>query len=286
MHMKDYSKYPDGNKFYSGAERKKSILIANQPYLIKFQKNSREGLRYNHISEYLGSHIFTMLGINTQETFLGTYHNEKVVVIKDFLEDEEVFVPFNGVGDSSLEQDKEKYQYTYEDIIQMLKENIKLTNVEQTIDLFWDMFIIDAFIANFDRHGSNWGFIKKDNIYRLSPIFDNGSSLFPSLNTDEKIEVVLNDPDEINRRIYQFPTSQVKYKGQKSSYYEVISSLEFEECNRALIRITEKIDLDKINKLIDSLEEVSDKRKEFYKTILKQRYEKILIASYNKLKKQ
>ncbi|MBR3694598.1 MAG: HipA domain-containing protein [Erysipelotrichales bacterium] len=284
--MKDYSKYPDGNKFYSGAERKKSILIANQPYLVKFQKNSREGLRYNHISEYLGSHIFTMLGISTQETFLGTYHNEKVVVIKDFLEDEEVFVPFNGVGDSSLEQDKEKYQYTYEDIIQMLKENIKLTNVDQTIDLFWDMFIIDAFIANFDRHGSNWGFIKKDNTYRLSPIFDNGSSLFPSLNTDEKIEAVLNDPEEIDKRIYQFPTSQVKYKGQKSSYYEIISSLEFPECNQALLRITERIDLDKINKLIDSLEETTEIRKQFYKMILKQRYEKILLASYNKLKAQ
>ena len=284
--MKDYSKYPDGNKFYSGAERKKSILIANQPYLVKFQKNSREGLRYNHISEYLGSHIFTMLGINTQETFLGTYHNEKVVVIKDFLEDEEVFVPFNGVGDSSLEQDKEKYQYTYEDIIQMLKENIKLTNVEQTIDLFWDMFIIDAFIANFDRHGSNWGFIKKDNTYRLSPIFDNGSSLFPALNTDDKIQAVLNDPEEIQKRIYQFPTSQVKYNGKKSSYYEIISSLEFEECNQALIRITERIDLAKIYKLIDSLEEVTEIRKGFYKTILQQRYEKILLASYNKLKAQ
>jgi len=285
-HMKDYSKYPDGNKFYSGAERKKSILIANQPYLVKFQKNSREGLRYNHISEYLGSHIFTMLGISTQETFLGTYHNEKVVVIKDFLEDEEVFVPFNGVGDSSLEQDKEKYQYTYEDIIQMLKENIKLTNVDQTIDLFWDMFIIDAFIANFDRHGSNWGFIKKDNTYRLSPIFDNGSSLFPALNTDDKIQAVLNDPEEIQKRIYQFPTSQVKYNGKKSSYYDIISSLEFEECNHALIRITERIDLEKINKLIDSLEEISEIRKGFYKMILQQRYEKILLASYNKLKAQ
>ena len=84
-------------------------------------------------------------------------------------------------------------------------------------------------------------------------------------------------------RIYKFPTSQVKYKGRKSSYYEIISSLAFEECNNALIRIVERVDFDKINKLIDSVENISEKRKEFYKTILKQRYEKILLKSYNGL---
>lgn len=281
--MIDYSKYLDGGRFYSGAERKKSILINDNAYLVKFQKNSRDGLRFNHVSEFLGSHIFSMLGIETQETQLGTFGNENVVVIKDFLSEEEVFVPFNGIGDSSLEQDKEKYQYSYEDIIKMLKENIKLTDVEQTIDLFWDMFIVDALIANFDRHGSNWGFIKKDNKYRLSPIFDNSSSLFPQLNTDEKIQAVLNDQEEIGQRIYKFPTTQVKYQGKKSSYYDIISSLAFEECNNALVRITERVDLNKINKLIDSIENISDLRREFYKTILKERFEIILLESYNKL---
>ena len=281
--MQDYSRYPDGNRYYSGVERKKSILISEKPYLVKFQKNSRDGLTFNYISEYLGSHIFSLLGIETQETFLGTYKGENVVVIQDFLGEDEVFVPFNGVGDSSLEQDKEKYQYSYEDIIGMLQVNIKLTDVDQTIELFWDMFIIDALIANFDRHGSNWGFIKKDNKYRLSPIFDNGSSLFPQLNTDEKLEAVLKNQEEIDMRIYKFPTSQVKYHGKKSSYYEIISSLEFEECNQALVRIVERIDFNKINQLIDSIENISEIRKTFYKTILKQRYEKILLESYHKL---
>ena len=57
----------------------------------------------------------------------------------------------------------------------------------------------------------------------------------------------------------------------------------FEECNNALVRIVERINLDKINKLIDSVENISKKRKEFYKTILEQRYEKILLKSYNEL---
>mgnify|MGYP000725991490 CR=1 FL=1 len=49
------------------------------------------------------------------------------------------------------------------------------------------MYLIDAWIGNFDRHGSNWGFLKKNNRYRMAPVYDNGSSLFPRLNTDEKL---------------------------------------------------------------------------------------------------
>ena len=108
--------------------------------------------------------------------------------------------------------------------------------------------------------------------------------MFPQLNTDEKIDQVLNNQEEINMRIYKFPTSQVKYKEKKSSYYEIISSLEFEECNNALVRITERADLNKINQLIDLVEGISDKRKGFYKIIIKQRFEKILLESYQKLK--
>ena len=66
--MLDYSKYPASDRYYSGAERKKSILINNNAYIVKFQKNSRDGLRFNHISEFLGSHIFSLLGMETQET--------------------------------------------------------------------------------------------------------------------------------------------------------------------------------------------------------------------------
>ena len=104
-------------------------------------------------------------------------------------------------------------------------------------------------------------------------LFSLGSSLFPQLNTDEKITAVLNDQNEIDQRIYRFPTSQIKYQGKKSSYYEIISNLDFKECNKALVRITEKVDLKKINRLIDTVEGISDIRREFYKIILKQRFE-------------
>ena len=281
--MRDYSKYEKTPVMFSGAEKKFEIIIDGHRYIVKFQKNSEVGLTYNYISEYLGSHIFQSIGIPVQETFLGTYDGKNVVVIKNFLEPEDALVAFNGVGESSLERDKELYQYTYEDITAMLTENMKSTNVAETLERFWDMFIVDALIGNFDRHGGNCGFIKRDNQYRIAPVYDNGSCLYPKLNTDEKIAEVLSNREEIDKRIYRFPTSHIKVKNRKSSYFEVISSLQFEACNDALKRIVPRIDLERINRIIDEIEEISGLRKQFYKTMLQQRYEKILMYSYRML---
>lgn len=281
--MRDYSIYERTPVLFSGAERKFEIIIDGYRYIVKFQKNSEVGFIYNHISEYLGSHIFQSVGIPVQETFLGTYDGKNVVVMKNFGEKDDVFVAFNGIGESSLERDKELYQYSYEDIVAMLQENVKLTNVEETVERFWDMFIVDALIGNFDRHGGNWGFLKSNNEYRIAPVYDNGSSLYPRLNTDEKIAAVLASEEEIDKRIYQFPTSHIKVDNRKSSYYEVISSMQFSACNEALKRIVPKVDIGKIKDIVDEIEGISELRRQFYKTMLEQRYEKILLSAYRKL---
>ncbi|MCQ2436512.1 MAG: HipA domain-containing protein, partial [Clostridia bacterium] len=282
--MKDYSEYPiDQNVFYSGAERKEQITINGNRYIMKFQKNSEIGMVFNHISEYIGSHMFELLEIPVQETLLGVYNGENIVLLKNFVGEGEVLTHFNDVGESSLEEDKEMYQYSYDDIQKMLQDNKKLTNVEETVSRFWDMFVIDALNGNFDRHGGNWGFLKKDNQYRIAPVYDNGSSMYPKLNTSERINEVLESQEEIEKRVYQFPTSHVKLNGKKSSYYEVINSLQFEECNKAILRIVPRIDFGKIEKLIDGIEGIDKLRKTFYKTMYRKRYELILKPAYEKL---
>lgn len=279
----DYSRYASSGRFYTGAERKKGILIAGEAYIVKYAKESPDGMTYSHVSEYLGSHIFANAGLETQQTMLGTCDGKEVVVMKDFLSIGESFFPFNDVGDSSLERDRERYKYTYEDIMQMLMENTKLTNVTETCKRFWDMYVVDAWIGNFDRHGANWGFIKKNNKYRIAPIYDNGSSLFPKLNTDDKMQNVLDSKEELERRIFQFPTSQILLNGRKSSYYEVISSMRYPECNEALLRIYERADMEWVSGFIDGMEGISAMRKRFYQVMLEARYEKLIKETYQRL---
>ncbi len=280
----DFSYYEKSGTYFGGSEKKLGLIISNNEYMIKFQKQTEFGKRNNHISEYIGSHIFEMLGFECQETYLGTYDGEQVVACKSFIQGGYQFVPFNDVGESTLDQDKEKYQYSYEDIMQMLRDNSKLTRVDETISQFWELYIVDAMLGNFDRHGANWGFLKKDNKYKLAPIFDNGSSLFPNLTEEDEMLSIINSEEETSKRIYAFPTSQIKLNGKKSSYYDVISSLRFTECNIALANIYARIDLKRIHSFIDNdVLFISDIQKKFYKHIITERFNNIIKSSYDRL---
>ena len=279
----DFSEYKLNGKYYGGSERKEGISIDGEDYIIKFRKQTAFGKRNNHISEFLGSHIFEISGLEAHKTYLGYRMGEEVVACKDFNIQGRQFVPFNDVGESTLDQDKETYQYDYEDIMQMLRDNSKLTNVQETISMFWRIYIVDALLGNFDRHGANWGFIKENNRYTLAPVFDNGSCLFPNLADEAEMKETMESEEETDKRIYRFPTSQVKLNGKKSSYFEVIHSLQFEECNDALRYIMSQLDMSEVEKLIEETPLISEIQKAFYKHILTARYNKILLSSYENM---
>jgi len=286
MQAIDFSNYEISGKYYGGSERKIGILIDGESYMLKFQKKTAFGKRNNHISEFIGSHIFELCGFHTHKTYLGYKDGEQVVACKDFNVAGKQFVPFNDVGESTLDQDKDAYQYDYEDIMQMLRDNSKLTNVEETISAFWEVYILDALLGNFDRHGANWGFIKENNKYDMAPVFDNGSSLYPALVDEEEMRFIIESEEETDKRVYTFPTSQVKLNGKKSSYYEVIHSLEFPECNKALCNVYKRIDMKQIKELIESTPLISETQKEFYWHMIRARYEKIIKVSYDELRER
>lgn len=279
----DFSDCPEINQYYGGSERKIGIICKGSGYMLKFQKKTAFGTRMNHVSEYLGSHIFNLLNIPAQETFLGKYKGEEVVACRDFIPRDGEFVPFNDVGESTLDHDKDQYQYDYTDVMRLLQDNSKLTHVQETISAFWRIYIVDAFLGNFDRHGSNWGFIKKNNKYTLAPVFDNGSCLFPQMVDDSVMLQTMQRDEEFNRRVFTFPTSQIQLHGQKSSYYEVIHSLAFPECNDALVEIVKRINMRMIHDLVNQTAFTSGVRKRFLICMLQIRFDKILLASYQKL---
>ena len=94
---------------------------------------------------------------------------------------------------------------------------------------------------------------------------------------------IMKSEEETDKRIYRFPTSQVKLNGKKSSYFEVIHSLQFEECNDALRYIMSQLDMTEVEKLIEETPLISEIQKAFYKHILMARYNKILLSSYEKM---
>ncbi len=79
------------------------------------------------------------------------------------------------------------------------------------------MFIVDALVGNFDRHNGNWGFLINENLKRkieLAPIYDCASCLYPQL-TDENIIEIIDNEQEMEARVYVFPTSALKINDKK-----------------------------------------------------------------------
>ena len=78
------------------------------------------------------------------------------------------------------------------------------------------MFVIDALLGNFDRHNGNWGFlVDTDGFSYIAPVFDCGSCLLPQAD-DKVMKQVLENKDDLNARIYQFPTSAIKQDNKKN----------------------------------------------------------------------
>lgn len=290
--MLDFTNLPTKKKAYGGANGSKlSVIYNDELYMLKLPmhalKNPNLSYTNSCTSEYLGCHIFNMLGIKAQETLLGTYkYHDKVktvVACKDFTFPGVVILDFASIKNQIIDSASNGYGTELSDIIDTINKQT-VVDSEELKEHFWNMFVVDAFIGNWDRHNGNWGFLYNQETDKLeiAPIFDCGSSLFPQID-DELIKKVISSKAEMNARVYDIPTSAILIDGKRANYHKVITSLEYKDCNKAIKRIVPKIQLDDINKLIDNVEELSQLKKEFLKKIIKLRKELILDAAFKKL---
>lgn len=119
----------------------------------------------------------------------------------------------------------------------------------------------------------------------LAPVYDCGSCLYPQ--ADEQImEAVLADKKEQDYRIFEIPTSAIMVNEKKIKYFDFISSLQYEDCNKVLQRIVPKIDMNEIVKLINGTPFIGELQKEFFAKMLTLRKEKILDYSVTLLKER
>lgn len=293
--MIDFSNLPVRNKTYAGANGSKiSVLYNGEQYMLKFPPapSRNQAMSYTNgcASEYIGCHIFESVGIPVQETLLGTYTRkgkEKVVVAcKDFTSPGIVLQDFASLKNTIIDSAHNGYGTELGDILQTLQEQTvmdprKLTN------WFWDIFIVDALIGNWDRHNGNWGFLynTQTDAVTLAPVYDCGSCLYPQAD-DEIMRQCSENQSERDLRVFDIPLSGIKLNGQKIRYFDFISSLKNKDCNQALKRIWPRIDMAAINEIIDTTPFISDLQKAFYKTMLKERKERILDFSFEKLRKR
>ena len=278
---------------YNGANGKKiAVEYDGERYMLKFPPSGNKKpteLSYTNssISEHIASSIFNMIGVKAQKTLLGTFNvNGKVKIVcacKDFTDKNKTLYDFCSIKNTVIDSEHNGTGTELADVLETIEKQ-QFVNPKELLEYFWNVFVIDALLGNFDRHNGNWGFLfnEETQTAEIAPVFDCGSCLLPQ--ADEKLmKAVLENEDELNARIFQFPTSAIKLNDRKINYYDYISSMKNEDCNDAILRTIPKIDIELINSFIDNTPYISDLQKDFYKTYIKARYEKILLPTYKKL---
>jgi len=286
--MIDFTNCIEEIKNYKRTKKKKNLIYNNKKYLVKFpdpirEKNKNISYINNAFSEYIGSNIFRIVGFDVQNTILGNFNykgKDKIVcACEDFTDSNHVLYEFENLA-LSFNPDK-KIETEIADIMEVLDESKNLIDTKKTKEKFFDIFIIDSIIGNTDRHNGNWGFLlnKETKQIDFSPIYDCGSCLNPMLE-DNEIE---NMREEEFKNLAVNSYSCIKENGKKINCIPYLKSMNNTNCNEAILRVFNDIDINKINSFIDSIDCINKKRLEFYKRIISYRYN-IIKDIYNKLK--
>ena len=269
---------------YNGANGKKiAVEFEGAVWLLKFPPSAAEKpteLSYTNscLSEHIGSSIFNLLGVPAQETRLGIHRNgrEKIVcACRDFTSPGLRLFDFCSIKNTVIDSDTGGTGTELSDVLETISLQTFLSP-EVVLERFWDMFVVDALLGNFDRHNGNWGFLvdERSGASSLAPVFDCGSCLLPQ--ADEKImRAVIENEAERDARIYPFPGSMLKRGGDKINYREFLSGRSDSGLSSALDRLLPRIRSLDINAFIADVPYLTDLQRRFYSVYLNARREKI-----------
>lgn len=278
---------------YNGANGKKiAIEFRGEQYMVKFppsgaQKPTELSYTNSCISEYIACHIFNLMGVPAQDTMLGTFRvGEKTKVVcacRDFTATGKQLYDFCSIKNTILDSDTNGNGTELDEILETIEKQT-FVDPSDLMKRFWDVFVLDALLGNFDRHNGNWGFLYDGKAGRgeLAPVYDCGSCLLPQ--ADEQVmRGVLEREEMLLARVYQFPTSAIKWNGRKINYYNFLMDNKIEACHHALGRLFPQIDLNKIHAIIETTPFIGDLQKQFYKHYIESRYKLILAPAYQEI---
>lgn len=164
----------------------------------------------------------------------------------------------------------------------IIEMDVTIKNKDQIKEFFWDMFVVDTFIGNTDRHLDNWGIIEAENgSMSPAPVYDCGSSFSPLKSDEEKLQL-LSDPTLLRNNEYNL-CSVYRYQGQRIRYHEIFRNMP-EGLSAAVTRIVPRIQArsTQLFNFIDRVEGLSDIARSYMKESLIIRRDNILVPALNK----
>ena len=266
---------------YNGANGKKvAVMFQGEPWILKFPPNvsarpNEQSYSNSCFSEHLGSSVYRLLGVPCQDTVLGTFINGKTKIVcacKDFTRPGVHLYDFCSIKNTIIDSETGGTGTELSDILETIERQSFVDSVI-VFERFCQMFVIDALIGNFDRHNGNWGFLVEEDTKSssLAPVFDCGSCLLPQ--TDDSImQRCLDDEDEMNARIYTFPTSMIKQNNNKINYFDFLHTPDMPQGLRsALNQLLPRIQALDFTALVNATPYLTLLQRQFYIQYLTQR---------------
>lgn len=279
----------------SGSDEKYNDLYNNEWYMFKFgtplPPNEKNPIQASYesapASEFLGCQVSSILGLKTQETLIGTYRGRSVVACKDFVHNSPVPVFLREFSDlensmpgaSSTNRRTPEYDFT----VNLLNTHPWLEPIrDEAITRFWETLCLDSLIGNFDRHAGNWGYLASWNdrtALSVAPIYDCGSAFYPRL-AEHEMERLMSSPDELRERMHTFPNVRLLIDGIRPHYDDFLLSPYGAPARKVLLYLTDRIDVDSINSLIENCPALTPIKVEFFKSFINTRLESIILPAY------
>ena len=178
--MKDFSFWMEYDGAAEGSGRSEKLWLMNpdtgQIGLFKFKKDISTT---DHVSECIASDLASLVGLSCARFEIGVYKGREGSISYNIVDHKGIVLiegiycislMYHGFDEELLLDVKTGEKYSL-DMIKAVLEPLGLFND------FLPILIFDFLIGNTDRHQSNWALILEKERLRISPLYDNSSSL-------------------------------------------------------------------------------------------------------------
>ena len=288
----DYSDWLPYEGFSAGSGRSEKQWLQSEEGeigLFKYPKSNPETneVTTEYVSEHLAHRIGDILGLETADVNIGTY-NKRIGSMSYLINksDEAIVEGAVFITKKHPDYDLDQMQETESGRYYCFDHFLEISRHSSVVNRWIQMMLFDFLIGDSDRHQNNWAFLfkyadkrRKDLLYRVCPLYDNGSSLCSYVTESEVNALLGKDLNRFEALADRQSKSMIRIDGfskKRPTHLEVVRWLvgRYSEAAYFSDIIIEKMTTDVVDELLETYRGIiTDSKIELIKRFLLRKVE-------------